>query len=206
MSDDSNASTLWVRELVRGDEAVVREFWERYGSELERYASRRIAPRLQPRMGPEDVVQSACRTFFRRSTSGEITVSDTTSLWRLLCAITLTKVRQHARFHLRQRRSVQRETPQEDASDREPKEPLPTATQPTPQEVAEFAEQLERLIGSLASEEQQLVQLRLEGFTQAEIAAKMQCSERTVRRLLSRVRSQWTQQLDDSLGVPDRGP
>jgi RNA polymerase sigma-70 factor, ECF subfamily len=207
MNDASHDSALWVQQLIHGDEEVVREFWERYGPQLEQLAGRHIARRLQPRIGPDDVVQSVCRTFLRRSKAGNYDLTDTDGLWRLLCAITLTKVRQHVRFHLRQRRTVLREAPQpSESSVQAPiRDAAVAAGQQTPDAAAAFSEQMEQLLGSLDSEEQMLVQLRIEGFTQPEIAQSMGCSERTVRRLLTRVRAKWSRQLEESLSVDDSG-
>ena len=69
-----------------------REFWERFGAALERLADRHLAGGMRRRLGPEDVVQSACRSFFRRARLGQFQMEDSGALWRILCAITLTKV------------------------------------------------------------------------------------------------------------------
>ncbi len=95
--------------LRGGDEEVVTEFCRDYGSRLQRVAERNIGPGLRRRMGPESVVQSACCSFLRRARAGQYELADCEDLWRLLCAITLRKVREHARFHLRQKRGVDRE-------------------------------------------------------------------------------------------------
>jgi RNA polymerase sigma-70 factor (ECF subfamily) len=198
---DPDQSAAWVRRLAAGDEEIVREFWDRYAASLQRLAQSRMSPALQTRLGPEDVLVSVCRTFFRRARQGEFDVPGTDQLWRLLCGITLTKVRQHARFHYAERRTPKREAPIGDESgdvahDGRRRRP----PEPTPAEIAEFAEEMQRRFGALTDEEQALVQYRLEGLTQVEIAEKRQCSERTVRRLLDRVRVHWEQELERSLG------
>jgi RNA polymerase sigma-70 factor (ECF subfamily) len=166
-----------------------------------------MAPHLLQRVGPDDVVQSVCRTFVRRAREGAFHLADTSSLWRLLCAITLTKVRQHVRFHYRQGRDVRRELVRHD-NPQEPSDGMEAwqaDSDPTPAEAVAFADQMEQLLRDLGEEERCLVQLRLEGYTQEEIAAKIGCSERTVRRLLSRVRSQWKKLLDESLSEGTEG-
>jgi RNA polymerase sigma factor (sigma-70 family) len=194
----------WLEGLVQGDEQIVAEFWAAYGERLQHLAASRIAPGLQHRVGPDDVVQSVCRTFFRRARAGEFDVADSASLWRLLCAITLTKTREQVRFHLRDKRSVRREqAPAVGDESRGPTWQL-AADQPTPQQVAAFAEELLRLMQSLNAEEQQLVELKLEQATNQEIARRMGCSERTVRRILKRVQARLRQMLDESrLQMPE---
>lgn len=188
----------WCRQLADGDNQVAADFWNRYGERLHRLAQKHLTGRLRQRLGPEDVVQSACRTFFRRIQEGEFTFEDSDSLWRLLCAITLTKVRMKARFHLRQKRSVGQERSIDTSSgDRHIPAQQLEAREPTVNELLEFEEQLENLLNGLDVEEQQLTELKLQQFTNHEIAQRMSCSERTVRRILKRVQSRLRQTLEE---------
>jgi RNA polymerase sigma-70 factor (ECF subfamily) len=201
MPDASQESALWIRELVSGNEEVVSEFWREYAPSLERLASSRMAPALQRRLGAEDVVQSVCRTFLRRAREGEFQLDKSDDVWRLLCAITLTKVRQHARFHLRKRRGLNREVVLDANGDSQAPglADLAPAREPTPAEAAAFADQMQHLLAALDDEERQLVQRKLDGQDSPAIAKAMNCSERTVRRLLAKVRDRWERELGDSL-------
>ncbi len=60
---------------------------------------------------------------------------------------------------------------------------------PTPADAAAFADQFRLLIESLGEEEKQLVALKLDDMTNDQIADKLGCSERTVRRLLKQVQA-----------------
>src|SRR5947207_2907127 len=105
--------------LRDGDPLIEREFWKQYGEALQQLADRKLVGRQRARIEAEDVVLSAFRTFLRRARLGEFKLPDSNSLWRLLCAITLTKVREHLRFHLRQKRGLDRDvslTPSTDSS------------------------------------------------------------------------------------------
>lgn len=203
MSEPDHASSAWIRELVAGEATVVGEFWQMYGGRLERLAASRMNPALQRRVGPDDIVQSVCRTFFRRSRDGQFELHGTAGLWRLLCAITLAKVRHHARFHYQDKRRIDREVAPAAGDDRGAAFD-PVAAEPTPAEIAEFADEMRRLFEALDEEERQFVQLRIEGLTQAEIAERLGRSERTVRRLLERVRDRWQALLEASLAGESR--
>ncbi|MCA9140477.1 MAG: hypothetical protein KDB00_27085, partial [Planctomycetales bacterium] len=98
-----------VRGLLEGDQAICLQFWNSYGERLRRIAGRRLPEKLRRRIEPEDIVQSACRSFFRRVQSRKLELTDHDMLWPLLCAITINKVRQQIRFHCRQRRDPRRE-------------------------------------------------------------------------------------------------
>lgn len=201
MSDDSADSVLWLRALISGNDAVVREFWQEYAAPVQRLAEHRMSRALQRRLGADDILQSVCRTFFRRAQHGEFHFDKSDDLWRLLCAITLTKVRQHTRFHLRKRRGMDREVSVEAGSTDDSRAVVDgvAASGPTPTEAVEFADQMQHLCDALEDDERQLVMLRLEGLDGPTIAERLACSERTVRRLQQRIRSRWEKELGKSL-------
>lgn len=187
MNDDADWLRV-IRGLRDGDRQVLFDFWKNYGVALQQVAEMNLAPGVRRRVGPEDVVQSACRTFFRRAQIGQFQLADAEELWRLLCAITLNKVREQTRFHLRQKRGLAQEVHASDDSNAS----FPAAAAgPTPAEAAEFADQLEQLLASLDPEERQIVDLKLQDFTQEEISQQLNCSERTVRRILKRIQARF---------------
>ena len=61
--------------------------------------------------------------------------------------------------------------------------------EPTPDEQVAFNEIFE-LIGVFAEDEQKIIQLRMEGHSQQNIATQLRCSERTVRRKLKEIQKQ----------------
>jgi len=200
--DDAKWNQLIVG-LREGDEDACREFWDGYGVKLQAVAQKRLSERLQRRLGPEDVVQSACRTFFRRVSSGQFDIPDSDALWRLMCAITLTKAKRAARDNTRQKRGLS----QEQYLDARKPDGSPGGMElsgkgSTPFDAAEFADQMDNLLNTLEPQECQVLDLKLQSFTNAEIALQVKCSERTVRRLTDRIRTKWTE-LFDSEQQPD---
>lgn len=184
----------WILGLRQGEQKCLTEFWQHYGPLLERLADRNLAPGLRPRLGPDDVVQSVCRTFFRRAQEGQFALDDQDNLWRLLVAITLTKIREKTRYHLRDKRGLQHERPM--AASEDSAGPALPAAAPTPAEMAEFTDLLEGALAGLGEEERQVVQLKLQDFTHDEVAEKLGCSERTVRRILKKVQARLEKMLD----------
>jgi RNA polymerase sigma factor (sigma-70 family) len=173
--------------LRAGNAAIEREFWERYGAALHRVAERRLSPQLQARVGPEDVALSAYRTFLRRSRAGEFQLADCAALWKILCFLTLTKVREQARFHRRRKRSVEQEHrlgATTDSADVALGVLDPAAE---PAEAAAVADEMEALLARLDEEERQVVALKLQDLTNDEVALRLNLSERTVRRMLKRI-------------------
>ena len=67
-----------------------------------------------------------------------------------------------------------------------------TGREPTPQFALQMAEQCEALLAQLNQVERRTAELKLQAFTQQEIAEQMDCGVRTVERRLSAVRRIWT--------------
>lgn len=197
MANEDQQWRNWIQGLVDGDEQVAGQFWQQYGARLQGLAAHHLTTKLYRREEPEDVVQSVCRTFFRRAQEGQFQLSGSDSLWRLLCAITVTKVRQKARFHGRKKREFCREEPIDDGRPGAAGQGTP---EPTPDEAVEFADQLQQLLSDLDEEERQLVELKLAEATHLDIANKLGCSERTVRRILKRVQNRWQHVLEGESG------
>jgi RNA polymerase sigma-70 factor, ECF subfamily len=173
--------------LRAGEEAAAAEFFERYGPLMESLATGHLASGMLRRVGPEDVVQSACRTFLRRVRGGEFEVKARDSLWNLLCAITLAKVRNQVRYHQAGKREVGREV-RPRVHDGQTTVEVPGGG-PTPAEAAAFADQFRPLLDELDEEERRIVLLKLEERTNDEVAKALGSSERTVRRILKRIES-----------------
>jgi RNA polymerase sigma factor (sigma-70 family) len=198
LPDDDRFESL-IQGIREGDEQAAIRFWNSYSPMLERLVERNLALRLRRRVGPEDVVQSACRTFLRRAQAGEFEISDADMLWRLLCTIALTKVRKEVRFHGQQKRDIQREKHLDsvDLAGR-PKTPQIEDPLSTPAAAVEFADQMQMLIESLDAKEREVLELKLQELDNVEIARRLRCAERTVRRRLERIEARLTRMLDDS--------
>lgn len=180
MSETDDSWPELFERVRNGDDRACFEFWDRYGPMIERVAKRHLSSGMMRRIGPESVMLSACRTFFRRAQAGEFDLPDTEALWRLLCAITVNKVRMKARYHNRQMRDLGAELHLEIMPDVAGQAADPAAD-------LEFEEELQALLMQFEGEEQQVLELKLEQLSNAEIAERMKCSERTVRRMLNRI-------------------
>src|SRR5262245_63298154 len=98
---------------------------------------------MRARLDPEDVVQSACRSFLRHLHAGSYEDSESQNFLSLLCAITLNKVLLKTRFHLAGRRDVRRESsaPAE-TSEESGLAYLAVDAELTPAEAAEFCDEV----------------------------------------------------------------
>ncbi len=159
--------------------------FQRFVRRLVALAAQRLDAETRRLSEPEDVVQSAFRSFFTGVKDGEFALEGWAGLWGLLTIITLRKCRRHRRLaHARKRSDELRrddrrlERNRDSAIDREP----------TPDEAAMLAEVVEQLLESLEPPERAIVELTLQGHDTRTIAHRLERSERTVQRVRQTVR------------------
>jgi RNA polymerase sigma factor (sigma-70 family) len=171
--------------FFRNDIATSRTLLDRLTPPLMALVRRELAGRLQSRVDPEDVCQSALGSFCRRYLAGEIQVDDWPRFWGLLAAIAHHKCCRQYEHHLAACRDVRRSYTLENP------DALPTTHDHT-DEIA-VRDTLETVLLELNDTEQQIVLWYLQGFTYDEIASHAQTSSRTVRRVIARIRERYTQ-------------
>jgi RNA polymerase sigma factor (sigma-70 family) len=181
----ANETSRQLFERLRdGDSRAAADVFDRYCRRLIALVRVRMSPRLGQRVDPEDVVQSALRSFFVRAGNDEFVFQQSGDLWRLLAAITLSKLRRQVEVHTAEKRAVAKEQPGGElklmavTADREPQ----------PGDEAALLEELEQVLEKSSPLEREALERRLAGETIEEIAASMGRSQRTVRRLLQTCR------------------
>ena len=192
MCDETSSEKHWQRlldGLRSGSDSAYQTLWKDYGRLLQQVADNQLSSSVRRRVDADDIVQSVCRSFYRRATAGDYELNEVDELWRLLSAITILKVREASRFHKRLKRAAWRDRDGLSAESFQ-------TSEASPEDCAIFNEEFARLVNHFGEEEKQIVDLKLQGFANPEIAARIGCSERTVRRLTKRIR----QKLDEQLG------
>ncbi len=168
-----------------GDESAADTLFHRYAERLILLTRARLSSRLAGKTDPEDVAMSAWRSFFIGARRGKFTLNEPGDLWRLLVSITLHKLYRQARHHAASRRSISREQ----SLDQTAEEMLtPAKAEPTVEEALALAEEVEAIMANLDAEGRRVLELRLQGEQLAAIAQLTRRSERTVRRILARIR------------------
>lgn len=176
----------FLQDLSRGDEQVARQLFDTYVDRLVALARSRISQRLASRVDPEDIVQSVFRTFFGRIKEGRFQINDQDDLCKLLMRITVHKTLRQIAFHKAAKRDPGHETGQEDGSHDHIMELLDR--EPTPDDAVAFVDQLEHFLGRLRPQERQILEMRMQGYTNEEIAQELGIYDRKIRRVIERVR------------------
>lgn len=181
--------THWLRQLETDDSDAQQHIWNRYFSRLTALARTRLAA-ARREADEEDVALSVFDSFFRAARAGRFPdLRDRTGLWPLLVTITARKaVNQLKRQHAK-KRSIAAEEAQADISQL-------VAAEPTPQFAAEIAEQVDVLLGRLDDDLRNVAMMKLEGYSNAEIAQRLGVVERSISRKLARIRLEWGEYAD----------
>jgi RNA polymerase sigma-70 factor (ECF subfamily) len=183
MSPDLPFAELASR-LRDGDGEAARVVFDQFARRLVALAASRLPRALAAKVDAEDVVQSVFKSFFARQAEGRFHLDNWDRLWTLLTVLTVRKCRDRLQHFRAARRDVVREaaTGPSDA----PRELA--APEPTPAE-ALLAETLEELLRGLPPPHRRIVQLRLEGGSIEEVSRQAGCTERSVHRVLQKVRA-----------------
>jgi RNA polymerase sigma factor (sigma-70 family) len=172
--------------LRSGDEAAATAVFQRYLRRLIALAAKQFDARSRERADVEDAVLSAFRTFFSRAERGEFDLTGWGQLWSLLAVITLRKCARRRRALKAARRNPSRELDAQSATNGRLWEVPDQA--PSPVEAAIISETIEELLQDLDADDRPIIEHILQGYTALETAARLDCSERTVRRVRQRAK------------------
>jgi RNA polymerase sigma factor (sigma-70 family) len=194
---DSDTLELY-RRVQEKDEAAATELFHRYLERLLAIVRVRLSAKLARRIDPEDVLQSAYRSFFAGATDGRFELNRSGDLWNLLAAITLNKLHRQIEHHRASRRNFVAEN---GATGRGlflyplPAEAL--AKDPAPEEAISLIEEVQSVMLDLKRDQREILEMRLQGSPISEIAQLKNCSERTVRRVLGKIKDRLKYRLFD---------
>lgn len=198
MTDRGSVTNL-LHQLKDGAEGEVQqEIWNRYFGQLARMAGNRLGKNHRRVEDEEDVVLSALGSFFHRVKAGQFPqLADRTSLWPLLVAITICKTRDLQRRQTAGKRDVRRTVAAASAGETNWLLQI-QGEEVSPETAAVAAEEAERMIAALEKESlQNVARMKLEGYTNAEIAQQEGVMERSIERRLVLIRQIWTELADE---------
>ena len=187
-SEDELRFSRLAEQLCAGDPAAETLVVRRFTVQLVALARRHLAERIRQKTSPEDAVQSAFKSFFKRLHQGQFDLDSWDDLWSLLALITVRKCAARRAHFLAARRDVRRELPLATALGYDDAQCIPLSRGPRPDEGLALAELVEQLLHGLSEGEQQIVHLRLQGYSIGEICRMLGRADRTVRRILARAR------------------
>lgn len=194
---ESGSVSEWIENLRAGDPGAATRLWNRFYANLLRIARRRLNGASRRVTDEEDLVATAFESFFARMQNGQFPdLHSRAELWALLVTITDRKAVNCVRRHLSVKRGggkVHNEStlsaPEE--QDREALLARVAGGTLPPDRIVSMSELVERLDDDL----RRVVGLKLDGFTNEEIAQLVNRSVATIERRLRLLRDEWTQEL-----------
>lgn len=191
-SEAANESGGNATEIVErwrsGDQNAATELYELYCERLIRIVAGKIGDGFQQQVEPEDVLQTAFRTWFRRVREGEFHFEDDGDVWKLLLTVVLNRLRRGVRFATADKRDIRRQSSVDSEFDGELASHL--TRKPSDHEALEFADLMTKVLKFLSPSERDLIQLRIEGYNQKESAEELGVDVRTIRRMWKRIGDQ----------------
>ena len=190
---DSDPISMWIERLRQSDDMAAKAVWNHFAYRLCELARSRLSPATRRVYDEDDAVQSVFRSVCLGLAEGRFPeLKDRESMWRLMLVITSQKISNRHRFDRQLRRDVSRTLTDSvfcGNSDSISENQLAMSREPTPEFAAEFLETCESLFTGLNDPGlEQVVMLRLEGFTDTEIANRLNCSRRTIQRRMEIIR------------------
>jgi DNA-directed RNA polymerase specialized sigma24 family protein len=186
--EESQSITRLIRAVQGNRASAAGPLLATYFDRLVQLARRRLQGLPGMAAYDEDVALRSFHSVYQRirDPARPLHVTGRDDLWRLLAARTIWRavdlVRQHRPGEALRADAVEQLLTRE----------------PTPEEAAEMGDECRRLLGLLDEPElQQIALWKVEGYTNEEIAAKLDCVTRTVERKVSRIRLLWKNELKD---------
>ena len=191
----------WIEQLKQGNDDAGQELWNRYMSNLIELARQKLRNVPKRDSDEEDLVISAFNAFLMGVRANRFTnLKSRSDLWQVLVMLTERKAVDQIRRQLSLKRGggrVRGESVFENQNANLPGsspgiEAAVTDPQPTPEFAFQFAESLQFCMAKLDDEVLQTIVLqKLEGYTNKEIASKIERSLSSVERKLRLIRHLW---------------
>lgn len=187
--------TDWLDQLKDANASDAQQaIANRYFDKLAGIARSRLPASARRTADEEDIALSTLNSFFIATREGRYPdLRDRTDLWSLLLRITICKSINLAQREFATKRGGGQVRGDSALSAQGGGFDLFASGDPTPASIAELREMIDELMDQLENERlREIAQLRLAGHSNREIAAALQCAERTVERKLMRIRHHWT--------------
>jgi DNA-directed RNA polymerase specialized sigma24 family protein len=203
MSNEHQGSvTHWIGAMKIGDAEAAQRLWERYFDGLVRLARSKLGAIHRGAADEEDIALSAFHSFCHGAAHGRFPrLDDRYGLWRLLMTITARKALDLSERQHRKKRGGGRVRSESgllkgglDASQVGLEQLV--GREPTPDFAAMVADECRRLLEALGDDTlRRIALLRMEGYSDPEIAAQLECGLRTVGRKLELIRKTWSREV-----------
>lgn len=183
-SDDVGV-TRWINAVRRGDEQSANELWNLYFRRLIGFARSRMGAIPTTTYDEEDAAISSFRVLCEKLQAGDYPeIADRNEFWQLLVTVAARKIKRRAEYEFAAKRGG--------GSILQPID----VTEVPAKEATLFAVEYESLFNKLADPNlERVASLKIDGYTNEEIAKMIHRTRRTVQRMLDLIRDLWREEL-----------
>jgi len=193
MSEEPSFADLMAR-VRAGDQEAAALVYELFKNRVIGLARKRLDALIRAKEDADDVAQSVFKSFFRRQMDPHkgFTLENWDALWNVLLVITLRKCGRRIERWGAQSRDVRQEVAIYEVE--------AVAREPTPDEAVMLTETVQQVLADLHPRDRPILELALQGCGPEAISAEVRRTERTVYRVLKRVREK-LEEMRGGIGV-----
>ena len=193
--DDSDV-TVWLNKMKEEPDQSLEKIWNKYYKHLITFARKKLGNAPRRNFDEDDIVSSVLESFFDGVQQDRFPkLNDRTDLWKILLTMTARKTAQNIRSEMAEKRGggdVRGESVFSGSSSAG----IDKFQSPTEKFAEDLTFEMKERLAELGDEVLQSVAImKLQGYTNAEIASEMEVVERTIERKLERIREIWQHQL-----------
>ena len=201
----------WIEGAKDGQSHAANQLWQHYFDRLVQTVRQQLLGQNRAISDEEDIVLSVFNSFYAAAQQGRFPeLSDRNGLWGLLLSMAARKGIDKRRRDQRQRRGG---THRVQSLHETPETLIETiGNEPSPEMVLMMQESMERFFSHLGvGQLREVAVAKLEGHSNAAIAKRFECSERTIERRLHLIREKCHQEFitdheHSPQETPDRSP
>ena len=201
-SQNEHSVTQYIQGLRNGNQDAAQKIWERFLEQLIRLADRKLRSAPRRSADEEDIVQQAFAQFFAQVEQGRFAkLDDRNDLWQVLAMLVDRRAIDQLR-KINTKKAGNGEVRGESifivsgAPTKVGIAGIPDMV-PTPELAFEMTELFSDRIASLNNDKyREIALLKMQGFTNREIAEQLATSLRTIERRLDQIRSIWSADLE----------
>ena len=196
----SGTITTWLHQLKKGDREALQNLWEHYFEQLIKLAHHKLIGVPRQMADEEDLALSTINSFFQAVEKKRFPqLENSGDLWQILVVLAGRKAVNLRKYHLRDKRDARKVVRPGDlhASPENEQDSFfldqIRGGEPDPHFAIEVADQCRHLLRLLPDEQlREIAMLKLEGYTNPEIARHLHCAPSTVDRRLKLIREAWS--------------
>ena len=185
---DEITVTKWIAALRQGDEASAKKLWNLYFQRLMNFAKSRMGAVTTAIYDEEDAAISTFRVLCENLKAGKYPdIADGDEFWRLMLTVAARKISRRLEYESAAKRNA-------GSAQLERIDVSLAVTKDASQVAVEYEELLSKLNDPNL---ERVAVLKLDGYTNEEIATAINRTRRTVQRMLDLIRDLWREELDN---------